>query len=118
MAGQTGKIGSGRLDLDRTVQIRLDLDLISSVAFGLDGSDPKGVRGGGAARRRPSSAAALRGSSEASGREWAEWPRRWQGESWAARAVRGKESLGCLRLGRPGGESGLGPVAEFWAGLV
>ena len=42
----------------------------------------------------------------------------WQGESWAARAVRGKESLGCLRLGRPGGESGLGPVAEFWAGLV
>ena len=57
--GRTGKIGSGRLDLDRTVQIRLDLDLISSVAFGLDGSDPKGVRGGGAARRRPRSAAVL-----------------------------------------------------------
>jgi len=30
--------------------------------------------------------------AKASGREWAEWPRRWQGESWAARAVReGKE---------------------------
>ena len=40
--GRTGKIGSGRLDLDRTVQIRLDLDLISSVAFGLDGSVPSG----------------------------------------------------------------------------
>ena len=33
--------------------------------------------------------------------------------SWAQ-----ERSLGCLRLGRPGGESGLGPVAEFWAGLV
>ena len=33
--------------------------------------------------------------------------------SWAQ-----ERSLGCLRLGRPGGESGLGPVAKFWAGLV
>ena len=40
--GRTGKIGSGRLDLDWTVQIGLDLDLISSIAFGLDGSDPSG----------------------------------------------------------------------------
>ena len=58
-------------------------------------------------------------------------PAAWAVRSWVAGACAGRagrpsgvaswaqeRSLGCLRLGQPGGESGLGPVAKFWAGLV
>ena len=77
------------------------------------GSGPSGNAGsrGRAAERRRARGELGRGV----GSEWAAgcWLRGAEGER-----LGGKESLCCLRLGRPGGESGLGPVAEFWAGLV